>query len=86
MKTHSNYTYVTWIYTKMPELGMWAIIEKPLEICIRDTGAGIDYHFLVWVEISERLGSADNGREGKETVKKLIVKKMKKVSHKSGSK
>ena len=51
--------------------------EKPLEIRIRDLGAGNDYHFRVWIEISESTeNEADNEGDGKKAVKKLIIRKM----------
>lgn len=51
--------------------------EKPLEIRIRDLGAGSDYNFRLWVEISEDKGSEDvNGDNGKKVVKKLIIRKV----------
>ncbi len=50
--------------------------EKPLEIHIRDLGAGTDYHFRIWTEISESIGDIDNERDGKKAVKKLIIRKV----------
>jgi DEAD/DEAH box helicase domain-containing protein len=50
--------------------------ETPLEIRIRDLGAGNDCHFHVWIEISESIEDVDNERDGKKAVKKLIIKKV----------
>ena len=51
--------------------------EKPLEIRVRDLGAGNDYNFQLWVEISENKGNeAVNGENGKKVVKKLIIRKV----------
>jgi DEAD/DEAH box helicase domain-containing protein len=51
--------------------------EKPLEIRIRDLGAGNDYSFRLWVEISENKGNeVVNGENGKKIVKKLIIRKV----------
>lgn len=50
--------------------------ETPLEIRIRGLGAGNDYHFHVWIEISESIEDVDNERDGKKAVKKLIIKKV----------
>lgn len=50
--------------------------EKPLEIRIRDLGAGTNYKFLIWTEISENREDADNERDGKVAVKKLIIRKV----------
>ncbi|MHB8103347.1 MAG: DEAD/DEAH box helicase [Methanosarcina sp.] len=51
--------------------------ETPLEIRIRDLGAGNDYHFHTWIEISESIEDVDNERDGKKAVNKLIIKKVK---------
>src|SRR5664280_759271 len=50
--------------------------ETPLEIRVRDLGAGNDCHFHVWIEISESIEDVDNERDGKKAVKKLIIKKV----------
>lgn len=51
--------------------------EKPLEICIRDLGAGNDYNFWLWIEVSEKEGSeTDNEKNEKKIVKKLIIRKV----------
>lgn len=51
--------------------------EKPLEIRIRDLGAGNDYNFRLWIEISEnKENEAVNGEDGKKIVKKLIIRKV----------
>jgi DEAD/DEAH box helicase domain-containing protein len=54
--------------------------EKPLEIYIRDLGAGTNYRFMIWTEISESTGDTDDKkddkREEKKAVKKLIVRKV----------
>ena len=51
--------------------------EKPLEICIRDLGAGNDYNFWLWIEVSETKESeTDNGKNEKKIVKKLILRKV----------
>ena len=50
--------------------------EKPLELRIRDLGAGKDYHFLAWTEIFESVNNSDKGREGNEGAKRLIVRKL----------
>jgi DEAD/DEAH box helicase domain-containing protein len=50
--------------------------EKPLKICIRDLGNSSDSQFHIWVEISDKIEDADNKRDGKKTVKKLIVRKI----------
>ena len=51
--------------------------EKPLEIRVRDLGAGDDYHFRVWIEISENKGNeAVNEVDGKQAVKTLIIRKV----------
>ncbi len=51
--------------------------EKPLEIRIRDLGAGSDYNFRLWIEISEnKENEAVNGKDGKKVVKKLIIRKV----------
>lgn len=50
--------------------------ETPLEIRIRDLGAGNDCHFHVWIEISESIEDVDNERDEKKAVKKLIIKKV----------
>lgn len=39
--------------------------ETPLEIRIRDLGAGNDCHFHVWIEISESIKDVDNEMDGK---------------------
>lgn len=51
--------------------------EKPLEIRIRDLGASSDYHFRIWIEISENKenGAVDEG-DGKRPAKKLIVREV----------
>jgi DEAD/DEAH box helicase domain-containing protein len=51
--------------------------EKPLEIRIKDLGAGKDYNFRLWIEISENEGdkAVCEGNENK-TVKKLIIRKV----------
>jgi DEAD/DEAH box helicase domain-containing protein len=50
--------------------------ETPLEIRIRDLGAGNDCHFHVWIEISESIEDVDNEMDGKKAVKKLVIRKM----------
>ena len=50
--------------------------ETPLEIRIRDLGAGNDCHFHVWIEISESIKDVDNEMDGKKAVKKLVIRKM----------
>lgn len=50
--------------------------EKPLEIRIRDLGAGTNCKFLIWTEISESSEDTDNERDGKEATKKLIIRKV----------
>jgi len=50
--------------------------ENPLEIRIRDIGAGTDYNFLIWTEISGSTEDTDNEVDGKKAVKKLIIKKV----------
>jgi Distinct helicase family with a unique C-terminal domain including a metal-binding cysteine cluster len=51
--------------------------EKPLKVCIRDLGAGNDYNFWLWIEISENKGNeALNENDGKKVVKKLIIRKV----------
>lgn len=51
--------------------------EKPLEICIRDLGAGNDYNFCLWIEVSENKGhEANNEKNEKKIVKKLIIRKV----------
>ncbi|AKB81094.1 putative ATP-dependent helicase [Methanosarcina barkeri 3] len=51
--------------------------EKPLEIYIRDLGAGNDYSFQLWIEVSEKEGSeTDNEKNEKKIVKKLIIRKV----------
>ncbi|MDQ1254032.1 MAG: box helicase protein [Euryarchaeota archaeon] len=54
--------------------------ENPLEIYIRDLGAGTNYRFMIWTEISESTGDTDDKkddkREEKKAVKKLIVRKV----------
>ena len=51
--------------------------EKPLEICIRDLGAGNDYNFQLWIEVSEKEGNkTDNEKNEKKIVKKLIIRKV----------
>ena len=50
--------------------------EKPLEIRIRDLGAGTNCNFLIWTEIPEGIGDTDNERDGNKAVKKLIVRKV----------
>jgi DEAD/DEAH box helicase domain-containing protein len=49
---------------------------SPLEIRIKDLGAGSDSHFRVWIEISENVEDTDNEKDGKKTVKRLIVRKV----------
>ncbi|AKB54687.1 MULTISPECIES: DEAD/DEAH box helicase [Methanosarcina] len=51
--------------------------KKPLEICIRDLGAGNDYNFRLWIEVSENEGKeAVRGEDEKKVVKKLIIRKV----------
>lgn len=51
--------------------------EKPLEICIRDLGAGNDYNFWLWIEVSENEGyEANDEKNNKKFVKKLIIRKV----------
>ncbi len=50
--------------------------EKPLEIRIRDLGAGTNYKFLIWTEISGSAEDTDIEGDGKKAVKKLIIKKV----------
>lgn len=51
--------------------------EKPLEICIRDLGAGNDYNFRLWIEVSENEEyEANNEKNNKKFVKKLIIRKV----------
>lgn len=51
--------------------------EKPLEICIRDLGAGNDYNFQLWIEVSEKeVNKTDNEKNEKKIVKKLIIRKV----------
>lgn len=51
--------------------------ENPLEIRIRDLGAGSDYSFRLWIEISENNGKeAINGEDEKKVVKKLVIRKV----------
>lgn len=50
--------------------------EKPLEIRIRDLVAGSNFCFRIWIETCESTEDVDNGRDGKEAVKKLIIKKV----------
>jgi DEAD/DEAH box helicase domain-containing protein len=50
--------------------------EKPLEIRIRDIGAGTNYKFLIWTEISGSTEDTDNEGDGKKAVKKLIIRKV----------
>ncbi|MHC1754748.1 MAG: DEAD/DEAH box helicase [Methanosarcina sp.] len=55
--------------------------EEPLEIRIRDLGAGSDYNFRVWIEISENKENENinediNEKDGKKVVKKLIIRKI----------
>lgn len=53
------------------------IKEKPLEICIRDLGAGSDYNFRLWIEVSEKEGNkTDNEKNEKKIIKKLIIRKV----------
>jgi DEAD/DEAH box helicase domain-containing protein len=51
--------------------------EKPIEIRIRDLGAGNDYNFRLWIESSEDEEDKIN-TEGKEKkiVKKLVIRKV----------
>ncbi len=51
--------------------------EKPLEILVRDLGAGDDYHFRVWIEISDnKENEAGYEGDGKKDVKKLIIRRV----------
>lgn len=51
--------------------------EKPLEICIRDLGAGNDFNFRLWIEVSENEGKeAVRGEDEKKVVKRLIIRKV----------
>jgi len=50
--------------------------EIPLEIRIRELGAGNNYNFQVWIEDTEGIENADDGREEKEAVKQLIIRKL----------
>jgi DEAD/DEAH box helicase domain-containing protein len=50
--------------------------ESPLEVRIRDLGAGSDSHFRLWVEISESIEDTENEMDGKKAVKRLIVRKV----------
>ena len=53
------------------------IKEKPLEIRIRDLGAGSDYNFRLWIEISEnKENESDNEKDGKKVLKRLIIRKV----------
>jgi DEAD/DEAH box helicase domain-containing protein len=52
-----------------------ATMENPLEISIRDLGVGKNYRFHVWIEIAS-IEDANKGRDGKEAVTKLVVRKM----------
>jgi len=51
--------------------------EKPVEIRIRDLGAGSDFHFKAWTELFESTenGASDSG-EPKKVVRKLVIRKM----------
>lgn len=50
--------------------------EKPLEIRIRDLGAGTNCNFHIWTEISESIEDTDNEKVGKKALRKLIIKKV----------
>ena len=51
--------------------------EKPLEIRIRDLGAGSDYYFRIWIEISENQeNEASDEADEKKAVKRLIIRKL----------
>jgi len=51
--------------------------EKPLKIRIRDLGVGDDYHFWVWIEVSEnKENEAADEKDEKKAVKKLIIRKV----------
>lgn len=51
--------------------------EKPIEVWIRDLGAGSDYHFKVWTESSESKETEAIEEEGrKKVVRKLIVRRI----------
>ncbi|MFV8415838.1 ATP-dependent helicase, partial [Methanosarcina mazei] len=50
--------------------------EKPLEIRIRDLGAGSDYHFRAWTELFEAAENGDPESKEKKAVKKLFIRKM----------
>ena len=53
------------------------IKEKPLEIRIRDLGAGSDYNFRLWIEISEnKENESDNEKDGNKVLKRLIIRKV----------
>ncbi|KKG12401.1 DEAD/DEAH box helicase [Methanosarcina sp. 2.H.A.1B.4] len=51
--------------------------EKPIDIRIRDLGAGSDYHFKVWTELfkSTEKGASDT-EEQKKAVRKLVIRRM----------
>ncbi|MDD3247398.1 MAG: DEAD/DEAH box helicase [Methanosarcina sp.] len=51
--------------------------EKPIEIRIRDLGAGSDYHFKVWTELFESKETGVVEAEGmKKAVRKLIIRRV----------
>jgi DEAD/DEAH box helicase domain-containing protein len=50
--------------------------EKPLEMRIRDLGAGTDYNFQIWTEISGSTEDTNNEGDEIKAVKKLIIKKV----------
>ena len=50
--------------------------EKPLQIRIRDLGAGSDYHFRAWIELFEAAENGDPESKEKKAVKKLFIRKM----------
>ncbi|AKB29192.1 putative ATP-dependent helicase [Methanosarcina siciliae T4/M] len=50
--------------------------EKPVEIRIRDLGAGSDYHFKAWTELFESTENGLDPGEPKKAVRKLVIRKM----------
>ncbi|AKB36380.1 putative ATP-dependent helicase [Methanosarcina siciliae C2J] len=50
--------------------------EKPVEIRIRDLGAGSDYHFKAWTELFESTENGPDPGEPKKTVRKLVIQKI----------
>jgi DEAD/DEAH box helicase domain-containing protein len=51
--------------------------ENPIEIRIRDLGAGSDYHFKVWTELFESTEPGAVEEDGrKKGMRKLIVRRI----------